>query len=86
MFTPWAKGQVKFKLGQLDGSKADFDAVYKYVAEQKKLSSPNAAKNYLKEVGLTPHHLDNVTIQFIPIKLHGNIPHIGSGSDLRGGF
>lgn len=86
VFTPWAKGQVKFKPGQLDGSKADFDAVYKYVAEQKNLSSPNAAKNYLKEVGLTPHHLDNVTIQFIPTKLHGNIPHIGSASDLRGGF
>ncbi|MGI3003588.1 hypothetical protein ACRTDJ_10985 [Shewanella algae] len=86
VFTPWAKGQVKFKLGQLDGSKADFDAVYEYVANQKGLSSLNAAKNYLKEAGLTPHHLDNVTIQFVPTKLHGNIPHIGSASDLRGGF
>ena len=86
VFTPWAKGQVMFKPGQLDGSKADFDAVYKYVANQKGLSSPNAAKNYLKEVGLTPHHLDNVTIQFVPTKLHGNIPHIGSASDLRGEF
>ncbi|WP_421849472.1 RHS repeat domain-containing protein [Marinomonas sp.] len=86
VFTPWAKGQVKFQPGQLDGSKADFDAVYKYVANQKGLSSPNAAKNYLKEVGLTPHHLDKVTIQFVPTKLHGNIPHIGSASDLRGEF
>ncbi|WP_160154008.1 HNH endonuclease [Microbulbifer sp. ALW1] len=86
VFTPWAKGQVKFKPGQLDGSKADFDAVYEYVAKQKGLSSPNAAKNYLKEAGLTPHHLDNETIQFVPSKLHGNIPHIGSASDLRGGF
>ncbi|WP_425487761.1 HNH endonuclease [Microbulbifer rhizosphaerae] len=37
-------------------------------------------------MGVTPHHLDNQTIQFIPTKLHGNIPHIGSASDLRGGF
>ncbi|WP_212751647.1 HNH endonuclease [Halomonas sp. ATBC28] len=86
VFTPWAKGQVKFMPGQLDGSKADFDAVYGYVARQRNLASPNAAKNYLKEAGLTPHHLDNVTIQLIPTKLHGNIPHIGSASDLRGGF
>jgi len=53
---------------------------------QKGLNSRNAAKNLLKQQGLTPHHLDNTTIQLIPTKLHGNIPHIGSASDLRGGF
>jgi RHS repeat-associated protein len=86
VFTPWTKGQIKFKPGQLDGTKADFDAVYEYVAQQKNLPSKNAAKNYLKEAGLTPHHLDSEIIQFVPTKLHGNIPHIGSASDLRGGF
>ncbi|OMI04558.1 hypothetical protein BTA30_07620 [Bacillus swezeyi] len=34
---------------------------------------------------MTPHHLDDVTIQLVPTDLHGNIPHIGSASDLRGG-
>jgi hypothetical protein len=85
-FTPWSKGQITFKPGQLDGTKADFDAVYDFVAQQKNLPSRNAAKNYLKEAGLTPHHLDGATIQLIPTKLHGNIPHIGSASDLRGGY
>ncbi|MCG6157760.1 HNH endonuclease [Rubinisphaera margarita] len=86
VFTPWSKGQIKFKPGQLDGSQADFNAVYDYIAKQKGLSSRNAAKNYLRDAGLTPHHLDNTTIQLIPSDLHGNIPHIGSASDLRGGF
>ncbi|MEL7981301.1 HNH endonuclease [Vreelandella titanicae] len=34
--------------------------------------------NYTWHRGTALHHLDNVTIQFIPTKLHGNIPHIGS--------
>jgi hypothetical protein len=86
IFTPWSRGKIKFKPGQLDGSNADFDAVYDYVARQKGLASKNLAKNYLKELGVTPHHLDRSTIQLIPTKLHGNIPHIGSASDLRGGY
>lgn len=40
----------------------------------------------VEEKGLTPHHLDNNTIQLIPTDLHKNIPHIGSASDLRGGL
>ncbi|KAA6446751.1 hypothetical protein FZC77_22530 [Bacillus swezeyi] len=44
------------------------------------------AKDWLKEKGLTPHHLDDVTIQLVPTDLHGNVPHIGSASDLRGGY
>ena len=86
VFTPWSKGQVKFKPGQLDGSQADFNAVYDYIAKQKGLPSRNAAENYLKNAGLTPHHLDKTTIELIPTQLHKNIPHIGSASDLRGGF
>ena len=85
-FSEWSKGSVKFKQGQLDGTKEDFNLVYDYVADKKGLASRNAAKNYLREKGLTPHHLDNNTIQVVPSKLHGNIPHIGSASDLREGF
>lgn len=28
----------------------------------------------------------STVIQIIPTDLHGNIPHIGSASDMRGGF
>ncbi|TMP83519.1 hypothetical protein CWB73_01420, partial [Pseudoalteromonas phenolica] len=85
-FTQWSKGQLKFEQGILNGSKTDFDRVYEELAKMKGLPSKNAAKNYLKELGLTPHHLDANTIQFIPTKLHRNIPHIGAASDLRGDF
>ena len=85
-FTPWSKGQITFEEGVLNGTDADFKAVYKYVQQQKGLSSPTAAKNYLREMELTPHHLDNTRIQLIPTPLHGNVPHIGSASDLRGGY
>ena len=85
-FTPWSKGQITFEEGVLNGTDADFRAVYDYVQQQKGLPSPTAAKNYLREIELTPHHLNNTTIQLIPTPLHGNIPHIGSASDLRGGY
>ncbi|ASE98381.1 HNH endonuclease [Burkholderia cepacia] len=45
--------------------------------------SANAAKNLLKEKGLTPHHLSTTEIQFIPSDLHGNVPHTGSAADMR---
>nr|WP_250540057.1 HNH endonuclease [Bacillus subtilis] len=45
------------------------------------------AEDWLKYTAkLTPHHLDNNTIQLIPTALHKNVPHIGSASDLRGGY
>ncbi len=50
------------------------------------VDNKNAAKRWLKEMGLTPHHFDGTTIQLIPTDLHGNIPHIGAASDLRGGY
>ncbi len=85
-FTPWSKGQIKFKPGELNGTRQDFDKVYDYVAKQKNLPSRNAAKNYLRDADLTPHHLDGTTIQLIPSELHNSVPHIGSASDLRGGM
>ena len=85
-FSEWSKGSIKFKSGQLNGKKEDLDLVYDYVSKQKSLTSRNSAKNYLIEQKLTPHHFDKSTIQLIPSKLHKNIPHIGSASDLRGGF
>ncbi|UYL03889.1 HNH endonuclease [Pantoea ananatis] len=34
---------------------------------------------------LTPHHLDSTKIILVPRDLHGNVPHIGSASDMRRG-
>lgn len=58
----------------------------KLVEEKGQKVSETARELDLAEQGLTPHHLDDRTIQLIPTKLHGNIPHIGSASDLRGGY
>ncbi|MVZ95493.1 hypothetical protein CTI30_18080, partial [Bacillus velezensis] len=87
IFTPWSKGTIKFKSGELKGTKKDFPAVYKRIQKMKGFKTQKEAEKWLKEVvRLTPHHLDNNTIQLIPMDLHGNIPHVGSASDLRGGF
>lgn len=86
LFSEWSKGQIEFKPGTLNGSLSDFNYVYDHIAKKKGLPSRNAAVDYLKEVGLSPHHLDKNTIELIPTQLHKNIPHIGSASDLRGGY
>ncbi|MBO2535596.1 HNH endonuclease [Rummeliibacillus suwonensis] len=84
-FTPWSKGSIKFKEGMLDGTKNDFNLVYEKIKQLKGFKSINQAKFWLKEKGLTPHHKSSTEIELIPTDLHGNIPHIGSASDLRGG-
>ena len=83
-FSPWQLESIKFRPGVLDGSSADFDQVYTKIRDKFDfLSSKTAAKEWLREMGLTPHHFDGVTIQLIPTGLHANVPHIGSASDLR---
>ena len=70
----------------MTGTREDFKLVYEYIKEKYKLRSNNAAKSLLKDVKLTPHHYSNTIIQLIPTDLHANMPHIGSASDLRGGY
>lgn len=82
-FSQWSKGTVKFKPGVLNGTDKDFKQVYKRLKKERGLRSANAARLLLLKAGLTPHHLDRETIQLIPTGLHGNIPHIGSASDMR---
>ena len=82
-FSKWSKGTIKFEPGVLDGTDADFKAVYEKVRDAKNLRSANAARILLRAKKLTPHHHDRETIQLIPTDLHGNIPHIGSASDMR---
>ncbi|WP_017696905.1 T7SS effector LXG polymorphic toxin [Bacillus subtilis] len=87
IFTPWAKGTIKFKKGELTGENSDFAKVYKRIKKMKGFKTQAEAEDWLKYTAkLTPHHLDNNTIQLIPTALHKNVPHIGSASDLRGGY
>ena len=44
------------------------------------------AKNWLRSEGITLHHRSKTIIEFIPSKLHKNLPHVGSASDIRGGY
>ena len=85
-FSQWSKGEIEFEPGVLNGGEADFTRVYEQIREAKGLPSNNAARQYLLDVGLTPHHHSDTSIQFIPSDLHGNIPHIGSASDMRNNF
>ena len=82
-FSKWSQGSIEFEIGELDGSNSDFTAVYKVIKEKYNLSSNNQAKLLLRELGLTLHHSSTTVIELIPTRLHGNIPHIGSASDLR---
>jgi hypothetical protein len=86
VFSAWSRGRLTFKPGQLRGSPEDFELVYLEIAKRRSLRSKRAAKKWLTSRGLTPHHLDSTTIELIPRKLHGNIPHVGAASDLRGGY
>ncbi|XOQ15210.1 MAG: LXG domain-containing protein [Shouchella clausii] len=84
-FSPWSEGDIVFEKGKLTGTPNDFSLVYEQIQHQYNLPSKNAAKKLLKQAGVTPHHKSNTVIELIPTDLHGNIPHIGSASDLRGG-
>ena len=83
VFTEWVKGEITFKLGALDGTNKDFAKVYKKIKAAKGFRTQAEAKVFLSEKGLTPHHLSSTVIQLVPSKLHGNIPHIGSASEMR---
>ncbi|PNL49829.1 type IV secretion protein Rhs [Proteus mirabilis] len=81
-FSPWSKGSIIFEAGVLDGSRNDFTEVYKYIAKQKGITQ-TAAKDLLSTNKITPHHFSTTEIILVPTDLHGNVPHIGSASDMR---
>ncbi|MCY8475819.1 T7SS effector LXG polymorphic toxin [Bacillus atrophaeus] len=85
-FAPWTVANIKFKPGELNGTKKDFRLVYKKIKEIKGFKSQAQAKKWLSKQGLTPHHLDSTTIQLVPSVINNKIPHIGGASDLRGGY
>src|SRR4030095_5517023 len=83
---------IRHRHGDLKGTRSNFDLIYERIAKREGLfrvengkQVPNraAAKRWLEEKGLTPHHQGPTTIELIPTDLHGNVPHVGSASDLR---
>jgi len=83
-FSPWCRGGMRFKEGALNGTHDDFNLVYQRLANRRHIK-PSQAKRWLKEQGLTIHHLNTREVQFIPSTLHNNIPHIGGAAALRAG-
>lgn len=84
-FIKWSQGSQTFKPGVLNGTNRDFSAVYRKLKADSngRITSQNAAKRQLKTKGLTPHHATDTQIILVPTKLHSNIPHIGSASEMR---
>lgn len=48
-FSPWSKGQLKFKKGQLNGTDSDFNLVYDKLMKAKGFTSRSQAKNWLRK-------------------------------------
>jgi YD repeat-containing protein len=83
-FSKWAQGEFKFD--NLTGTGKDFGLVHDAIAQEFGLGSRTAAQNLLRQMDLTPHHVqDGVTIQLVPRPLN-QIPHIGGASLLRNGM
>ena len=83
-FSPWVTEPILiFKPGELDGSRKDFDLIDAKIAERQGLSSRIQAKLWRLEKRLTPHHKSKTVIELVPMQIHGNVPHLGSASDLR---
>ncbi|MBL4890172.1 MAG: hypothetical protein JKX97_09160 [Candidatus Lindowbacteria bacterium] len=82
-FTPWSEGSMTFKPGAMNGTGDDFRLVYEKLAHEYGFKNPTAAKRWLSDEGLTPHHKSPTEIELIPSGLHGNTPHTGSASGMR---
>lgn len=82
-FTPWSRGS--YKIAGLTGkNEEDFPKVYAKIAAQKSMSVSDAER-WVKQNGLTPHHLSCNEIQLVPTALHENVAHTGAASMLRNG-
>ncbi|KQY87324.1 hypothetical protein ASD24_05540 [Paenibacillus sp. Root52] len=83
-FSPWKEFEIEFKPGELNGTQKDFDLVYEKLVEMGMAKNKAQAKKLLKdELELTPDHFSETVIQMILSKIHGNVPHKGSASDMR---
>lgn len=84
-FSEWSEAELEVGIDILNGSDKDFGIIYEEMQKRVGFKSKKEVREWLKEHGITPHHYTNEIIQFIPTKLHSNIPHIGSASDMRRG-
>jgi len=84
-FSEWSEAEMKFDPGVLNGTRSDFDEIYKKMRDEIGFDSKSSARVWLTKNGITPHHYSNEVIQFVPTQLHSKVPHIGSASDMRRG-
>ena len=82
-FSPWSRGSVKVE-GLTGKNEEDFPKVYAKIAAKKDISVSNAER-WVKQNGLTPHHLSCNEILLVPTALHENVAHTGAASMLRNG-
>ncbi len=82
-FAPWSRGT--YKLAGLTGkNEDDFPKLYAKIAAKREISV-SEAERWVKQNGLTPHHLSCTEMMLVPTALHENVPHTGAASMLRNG-
>jgi len=92
VFTQWKQdipghpGSSSFKVPGMTGvHDADMPLIHKRMHElfPSKFENQTAAKNWLSENGITPHHAGGIEIELVPTRLHGGIRHMGGAHGLR---
>lgn len=82
-FSPWSRGS--YKIAGLSGkNEEDFPKLYAKIAARKNISV-SQAERWVKQNGLTPHHLSCNELMLVPTALHENVAHTGAASMLRNG-
>ena len=82
-FSPWSRGSYKIT-GLTGKNEEDFPKLYAKIAARKNISV-SKAEHWVKQNGLTPHHVACNELLLVPTALHENIPHTGAASMLRNG-
>ena len=75
-------GQDEFPVSGMNGTVADFPLIHQKLAALRGLPNQTAARAWLKQQNLSPHHAGGDLIQLVPRKLHG-IDHMGGSWQLR---
>lgn len=82
-FSDWSRGT--YKIAGLTGkNEEDFPKLYAKIAAKKNVSVSDAER-WVKQNGLTPHHLSCNEMMLVPTALHDNVAHTGAASMIRNG-
>ncbi|AKJ29571.1 RHS repeat-associated core domain-containing protein [Caldimonas brevitalea] len=84
-FSRWAVDT--FDVQNMTGEhKVDMPLIYERMAarEPERFANPTAARTWLSNEGLTPHHAGGTRVLLVPTVLHGNVRHMGGAFELRG--